>query len=153
MITDLSGTTWLFHETIDFSDITYTSSNSMFENRRFNIRFFEPTSIYATTYIEISKSKSTGFCSMTYGGTSAFIERTGVWSNKLRREITIDSGADVTNQELIAFLQKNAELRDFYKVSKTDLCAVADAIRAKTGTTDPLDFPNGFISAISSIGN
>jgi hypothetical protein len=90
---------------------------------------------------------------MSLGTSSAYLESTGVWSNKLMREITIDSGADVTNQELIAFLQKNAELRDFYKVSKTDLCAVADAIRAKTGTTDPLVFPNGFISAISSIGN
>ena len=35
----------------------------------------------------------------------------------------------------------------------SDLTKVADAIRSKTGTTEQLDFPDGFIKAISQLGN
>lgn len=36
-------------------------------------------------------------------------------------------------------------------IQETSLVSVADAIRAKTGLADPLTFPDGFVSAISSI--
>ena len=39
----------------------------------------------------------------------------------------------------------------FYKVSSADLKSVADAIRAKSGTSEPLVYPDGFVSAIESI--
>lgn len=42
---------------------------------------------------------------------------------------------------------------DTYIVNTTDLSSVADAIRTKTGETEQLTFPAGFISAISSIQN
>lgn len=38
-----------------------------------------------------------------------------------------------------------------YIVSDTDMTAVANAIRAKGGTSDPLSFPTGFCDAISQI--
>ena len=38
-----------------------------------------------------------------------------------------------------------------YAVNAADLTTVADAIRIKSGTTDPLEFPNGFVSAIGAI--
>lgn len=38
-----------------------------------------------------------------------------------------------------------------YIASQTELTAVADAIRAKAGTSDALAFPDGFVSAIGSI--
>lgn len=38
-----------------------------------------------------------------------------------------------------------------YIVSDTDMTAVANAIRAKGGTSDPLSFPTGFCNAISQI--
>lgn len=38
-----------------------------------------------------------------------------------------------------------------YLAKSEDLTAVADAIRAKGGTGDPLAFPNGFVSAIQGI--
>lgn len=38
-----------------------------------------------------------------------------------------------------------------YLTNNTDLTAVADAIRAKGGTTEPLIYPDGFVAAISSI--
>ena len=38
-----------------------------------------------------------------------------------------------------------------YLTNTTDLTAVADAIRAKGGTSDPLVYPDGFVTAIQSI--
>lgn len=38
-----------------------------------------------------------------------------------------------------------------YRVSETDLTAVADAIRTKGGTVEPLSFPYGFVSAVRDI--
>lgn len=39
----------------------------------------------------------------------------------------------------------------YRKVNDTSLASVADAIRAKGGTSDTLVFPDGFVSAISAI--
>ena len=38
-----------------------------------------------------------------------------------------------------------------YAVNAADLTAVADAIRAKTGTSESLSFPDGFAAAIAGI--
>lgn len=38
-----------------------------------------------------------------------------------------------------------------YRVAGTQLTAVADAIRAKGGTSEPLVFPGGFVAAIGEI--
>lgn len=38
-----------------------------------------------------------------------------------------------------------------YLVNSVDLTAVADAIRAKGGTTEALEFPSGFVSAVQAI--
>lgn len=38
-----------------------------------------------------------------------------------------------------------------YLTNTTDLTAVANAIRSKGGTTDPLVYPDGFVTAINSI--
>lgn len=39
----------------------------------------------------------------------------------------------------------------YRKVNDTSIASVADAIRAKGGTSDALIFPDGFVSAISAI--
>lgn len=39
-----------------------------------------------------------------------------------------------------------------YLTTDTDLKKVADAIREMTGGTDPLSFPDGFVSAIAGGG-
>ena len=38
-----------------------------------------------------------------------------------------------------------------YKVNKTSLTAVAEAIREKAGTSEALEFPAGFVEAINDI--
>lgn len=39
----------------------------------------------------------------------------------------------------------------YYKVDEASLTAVADAIRGRAGTTEPMQFPNGFTSAITEL--
>lgn len=42
-------------------------------------------------------------------------------------------------------------MRDLVYANKSDLVAIADAIRTKAGTSNSLSFPQGFIDAINSI--
>ena len=44
-----------------------------------------------------------------------------------------------------------APITEYYKVSSADLKSVADAIRAKNGTSEALIYPDGFVSAIENI--
>ena len=46
---------------------------------------------------------------------------------------------------------EGVEPSTYYKVSSVDLKSVADAIRAKSGTSEPLIYPDGFVSAIENI--
>ena len=53
---------------------------------------------------------------------------------------------------LLTWLQANATLQVVeYLTTETDLIKVANAIRAKSGTTAKLSFPDGFVQAINSI--
>ena len=53
---------------------------------------------------------------------------------------------------LLTWLQANATRQVVeYLTTDTDLIKVANAIRAKSGTTAKLSFPDGFVQAINSI--
>ena len=53
---------------------------------------------------------------------------------------------------LLTWLQANATRQVVeYLTTETDLVKVANAIRAKSGTTAKLSFPDGFVQAINSI--
>ena len=71
------------------------------------------------------------------------------FENEAYRTITFDTppaGA------LLTWLQANATLQVVeYLTTETDLIKVANAIRAKSGTTAKLSFPDGFVQAINSI--
>lgn len=43
-------------------------------------------------------------------------------------------------------------MADVYKVTRSDLVSVADAIRERAQTSDPLVFPDGFVTAVSNLG-
>lgn len=40
---------------------------------------------------------------------------------------------------------------EMYYVYESELAAIADAIRAKTGSTDKIEFLDGFVNAIKSL--
>ena len=54
--------------------------------------------------------------------------------------------------ELLTWLQKNADKITLdYLTTDEDLSKVADAIRSKGGTSDPLVYPDGFVTAIGAL--
>ena len=80
--------------------------------------------------------------SFTYG--SPF-----VWYDDAYKTLVFDTAPA---GDLLTWLQKNADKSDpEYLTRKSELTSVADAIRAKGGTTDPLVYPDGFVTAIQSI--
>lgn len=48
-------------------------------------------------------------------------------------------------------IEESESVITYYKVSNADLKSVADAIRAKSGASEALVYPDGFVSAIESI--
>ena len=75
------------------------------------------------------------------------------WKNNAYKTITFDTHP---TGALLTWLQTNATLREDttvveYLTTNIDLKKVANAIRAKSGTTAKLSFPDGFALAISNI--
>ena len=69
--------------------------------------------------------------------------------NEAYRKLTFDTPP---TGELLTWLQSNATRQVVeYLTTETDLIKVANAIRAKSGTTAKLSFPDGFVQAINSI--
>ena len=65
------------------------------------------------------------------------------------RKLTFDT---TPTGALLTWLQANATRQVVeYLTTETDLIKVANAIRAKSGTTAKLSFPDGFVQAINSI--
>ena len=77
-----------------------------------------------------------------YGGVYEF-------DNEAYRKLTFDTPP---TGDLLTWLQANATRQVVeYLTTETDLKKVANAIRAKSGTTAKLSFPDGFVQAINSI--
>lgn len=74
------------------------------------------------------------------------------WDNNAYKTLVFDTAP---TGELLAWLQKNADKQSDpeYLTLKSELTSVANAIRAKGGTTDPLIYPDGFVAAIQAISS
>ena len=71
------------------------------------------------------------------------------FDNEDYRKLTFDTPP---TGDLLTWLQANATRQVVeYLTTETDLIKVANAIRAKSGTTAKLSFPDGFVQAINSI--
>ena len=71
------------------------------------------------------------------------------WQNSAYKKLTFDTPP---TGALLTWLQANATRQVVeYLTTETDLIKVANAIRAKSGTTAKLSFPDGFALAISNI--
>ena len=72
-----------------------------------------------------------------------------VWGKEAFKTLEFDTAP---TGELLTWLQKNADKYDpEYLTRESELTSVANAIREKGGTTDPLIYPDGFVTAIESI--
>jgi hypothetical protein len=81
-----------------------------------------------------------------------FSKSSGNPFNEAYRDITISDGQATTWKNLIAWFENNAIFTyPNYYVNGEQLKSVADAIRAKGGTSELLTFPDGFINAINNL--
>jgi len=72
------------------------------------------------------------------------------WTNSAYKTVTF---ATAPTGDLLAWLTKNADKQTTldYLTTDEDLSKVADAIRSKGGTSDPLVYPDGFVTAIGAL--
>lgn len=138
-ITDLKNTKWKFPLTPVFTGqidtgltLEFVSANITFKRISLN-----------SSYLRYHKH--------AYDNTPAYYIAQRQWYNDGYRIIEF-TGGDTTNAELIAWIQANAvQIIPRHYVDDADLLSVADAIRAKTGSTEPLVFPQGFVDAINEL--
>ena len=72
-----------------------------------------------------------------------------VWYDDAYKTLVFDTAP---TGDLLTWLQKNADKSDpEYLTRKSELTSVANAIRAKGGTSAPLVYPDGFVTAINAI--
>jgi hypothetical protein len=144
-ITDLTGTTWEFNQTIN------TGSSSTF------ITYALQFSSNSTNYTELARNPGKNAESaLFYYVDSSKYDRVydDGWSNTAYKTIHITSGTDVTNANLISWLEANAvQVQDvvLYTTTVEELTSIANAIRSKTGSQATIEYPDGFITEISNL--
>ena len=94
-VSDLTGTTWIFNNSID----------SSLTDNGFHINFTSNSSNYTFLYTEYDVGQI-----IEYGNTEVYGQ--SGWSNDSYKTISITGGSDVTNATLIAWLEANATLVD-----------------------------------------
>ena len=140
-LTNLAGTSWMFSPTIDFQSYPLSGYQRL------------SFSSGGKTFTELYVSKSG---TIYYYGSSGSAnpcsnkQRDATWDTYCI--INITGGKIATNAAFIAWLEENATpYEETYSVNKSSLIELADAIRTKSGTSEPLSFPDGFIAAINGI--
>lgn len=135
-VINLTNTTWVFNESIDTTtgmgtyNINFTSNGENFVKINMSYRGYTPIVYYRED------------------GTNVEVNYNEVWSDDAYRTITFTGGADAENDNLLSFMQIAA-----YKHSSTLkelLTSIANVLRSKKGTTEPIPAQN-FPKEIASI--
>lgn len=133
--------TWTWNETVNISgmfsmDVTYYTYN-------------DPTFMYQSISLDPSLIE---MCDSSVSSSGALVitaYRNGAWLKEGYRTMTFVSNIP---SQLLLILQENAVKQPTdYLTTDTDITKVADAIRSKTGSTNALVFPDGFVEAIGNI--
>lgn len=121
-ITTLENTKWTFKNTLPFASYAGV----------YNINFTNDGK--SCTSLEVTSDKIL----YHYNGGTLIAYQTGSWVNEKRKTIYITDGADVANSTLIEFITNCAtqqELPHYGIYDRNNVVKLANAIRAKTGTT------------------
>ena len=137
--------TWVIKDTapVDEASLTLATTNISFT-----------TNNEKATSIDIVQDEL--IVMLIYGGVDSVaqldlsVSSSFEWYNDAYKTLEFDTAP---TGELLAWLQKNADEQSDpeYLTLKSELTLVANAIRAKGGTTEPLAWPDGFATAISGI--
>lgn len=103
--TDLTGTSWVFNETINISPLEE-------DYYRFNINYYLTNdSGVSDIRLDLYSDSDIDYFEMDYPNiSSAYNTDFGGWQDDNFKSITITGGIDATNTDLIAWLQQNATL-------------------------------------------
>ena len=143
-------------DTFESADLNFRSNGQrfvriqIFSNANYNpgteetriswaLRYFITKS--SSDYVQVTSSTLVSVNDTPTGNTWSF-------TDEAYRTLEFDTAP---TGKLLAWLQKNADNRTEYLTSASELTSVANAIRAKGGTSAPLVYPAGFVSAIQTI--
>lgn len=145
-ITDLTGTTWVIHQNADLSTLSQVSTLYIYIKFTSNGEDFAYLLYYNGGLRYYKTPEGSGYI---------IVNTPELWDQYRTITITGNSHAwdhFTTNQDLISWLQTNADLKLQYYSNVAAFMATADAIRAKTGSNAPIEWKeNGFADAIAAI--
>lgn len=144
-VTDLTGTSWKFH---NYPSFTVGTS--------FDLNFVDGThsTQYVRLYVEtLAMAPALKGAKAGGGVVNMYMAAYYSWYASTQY-INITGGEDATNPDCIAWLEQFADpYIDVYKSYTAAFANTADAIRTKTGSADKIqwDSNSGFADAVNSI--
>ena len=134
--------TWVFND-------VFVSDSSVIES----VNFFSAGQLYTEMHVwtptGLEYKKSDGDLS------SVFYE--GEWYEEEYKTITFQTEQEVSDEFYEFLVAEAKEVVEMLVVNTTkleqDLTTIADAIRTSGGTSEPLEFPQGYVEAIEPLGN
>lgn len=145
-ISDLTGTSWLFPET----------GVGLSGGEIFMYIHFESN---GNEFIQLDCPEGLSGPELIYrlsASVTVYDSETG-WADEAYRIIDITGGSGATSAANIAWLEAEAEqipgpaLRKTYTTTGAELASVADAIRARGGWSNPIEYPDEYVDAIAAI--
>ena len=137
--------TWVIKDTapVDKASLTLATTNISFttnNQKATSIGIDDQGVVYVLVYGGIGD----------VAGHAPGLDPAFVWDNEAYKTLEFDTAP---TGELLAWLQKNADEQSDpeYLTRKSELTSVANAIRVKSGTSAPLVYPDGFVTAINNI--
>ena len=170
MLSDLTNTSWVLNSQLSrYAGGTYT-----LKEYTVNIHTSEPTNGInqyheaTDSFTGIMNGNASGLEEnriVLYATTDAYVFAYGhdtktlpdTWVDYIDIPFTITGGTDAANLDFIVWLESNAtpyvppSTATYYKTSSDELTSIADAIRSKAGISNSLEFPTGFVNAITNL--
>ena len=148
-VSDLSGTKWLFNDTLDLSN--FPSGTAVW----FYIGF-EIINISNNKLRDSLQVSQTGI-SFYKGSSGLSVYNNNAWTSPSYKTIYIIGGIDTVSTTLINWIESNAtqlevDLSEEYLTNKYDLTQVGNAIRKVTKICDYLSYPTDMVSALNNMG-
>lgn len=108
-ITDLTGTTWLINDTFTTAPGGWSLSGEDARNETFSINFTNNGQNSTTLNFYDADYAFDGMIKDVVGGSNVTLYNSNGWLNGTSKVFTFTGGTDVTNADLIAWLEANAE--------------------------------------------
>ena len=144
-VTDLTGTSWKFHDTPNLTEFSYYIDFVGGEYMGNCVRMYCANNWQGMLALQYRRSNG--------ANGDMYSSKSGAWYSGYQI-IHIRGGEDATNADLIAWIEANADpYTEVYKVRHLEMDTTANAIRSKAKTSGKIlwEYKNGFKDAIDAI--